>query len=321
MAVCKRSSVVLLAPLPSPISKKERWENEPLQPLPTEVGLNRDKVNLGETLFNDPRLSHDNSVSCASCHNLALGGTDQAARSTGNNGRTGEINAPTVFNAAYNFKQFWDGRATTLEEQIDGPVHAPAEMASDWNEIVAKLSDVPEYSTAFASLYGNGLTDENVRDAIATFERSLTTPNSRFDQFLSGDQEALTAEEREGYRTFKSIGCASCHQGVNIGGNLFQTFGVMGHYFADRGNITRADLGRFNVTGQEVDRYVFKVPGLRNVARTFPYFHDGSAKTLEEAVTVMSKYQLGRKLSPDEIDLIVKFLKTLDGEYIRQVRP
>ncbi|MEP6848265.1 MAG: cytochrome-c peroxidase, partial [Acidobacteriota bacterium] len=290
---------------------------EPITPIPTEISLDAAKVALGEKLFNDPQLSHDNTVSCASCHSMTLGGTDQKAHSTGINGQAGGINAPTVFNSGYNFKQFWDGRADTLEEQVNGPTHAAGEMGSTWEEIVSKLSQSPEYVSAFGQVYGAGVTDENIRKAIAEFERSLTTPDSRFDQFLKGNQDALTADEKEGYHLFKSVGCVSCHQGVNVGGNLFQEFGVMGDYFSDRGNLTKADLGRYNVTHRESDKYVFKVPSLRNVSQTHPYFHDGSAKTLEDAVAVMSKYQLGRPLSPDEIHSIVKFLKSLDGVYTR----
>jgi cytochrome c peroxidase len=188
-------------------------------------------------------------------------------------------------------------------------------MDSNWPEIVNKLKLSPEYQAAFAELYVQGIHSATIKDAIATFERSLSTPNSRFDRFLRGDGQVLSAEEREGYRLFKSYGCASCHQGVDVGGNMFQRFGVMGDYFADRGKPTKADLGRFNVTGNQDDRHLFKVPGLRNVALTAPYFHDGSATGLEEAVSVMAKYQLGRQLSSEERQRIVSFLKTLSGEY------
>ena len=299
-------------------SQKQNWANEPILPIPADVDLDARKVALGEKLFNDPQFSHDNTISCASCHSLSLGGTDQLPRSIGVNGQRGAINAPTVFNAVYNFKQFWDGRAESLEEQIDGPTHSAAEMGSNWEEIVQKLRNSSEYVSAFSPLYNQGIEINNIKDAIATYERSLVTPDSRFDQFLRGDQNILTADEKEGYRVFKSVGCISCHQGINVGGNLFEEFGVMGNYFTDRGSVTEADLGRFNVTKKESDKHVFKVPSLRNVALTKPYFHDGSAETLEDAVSVMSKYQLGRQLSAQEIDSIVKFLKTLSGEYKRE---
>ena len=289
--------------------------NEPIIALPGSLELAGKKVALGEKLFNDPQLSRDDSISCASCHALAKGGTDQKARSAGIGGRVGSINTPTVFNASLNFKQFWDGRADSLEEQIEGPTHNPDEMGSDWTEITNKLEKSASYVKEFRDAYPDGIQTRNIKDAIATFERSLITPNSRFDQYLGGASGALTDEEKEGYRLFKAYGCVSCHQGVNIGGNLFQKFGVIGDYFADRGHITKSDWGRFNVTGDEADRYVFKVPSLRNVALTPPYFHDGSAKQLEDAVTTMSRYQLGHPLTLPERDAIVKFLKTLSGEY------
>lgn len=317
IAVCKRVSFQTVVPPEKTDLPQKKWGDEPILPIPDELTLDAGKVELGEKLFNDVRLSRDNTISCASCHSLSLGGTDQLPRSVGIKGQLGTINSPTVFNAAYNFKQFWDGRAETLEEQIDGPVHASAEMGSNWDELVEKLRQSPEYASAFATLYEDGVQTPNIKDAIATFERSLITPDSRFDQFLKGNQEVLTKDEKEGYRMFKTVGCVSCHQGVNMGGNLFQEFGVMGNYFEDRGNLTEADLGRFNVTKKESDRYVFKVPSLRNIELTPPYFHDGSARSLEDAVKVMSKYQLGRELSPEEIDSIVKFLKTLNGQYKR----
>jgi cytochrome c peroxidase len=287
---------------------------EPIMPVPLFVGLDEKKVALGEQLFNDPRLSRDNSISCASCHALEKGGTDRLALSTGIGGKVGEVNAPTVFNSAYNFKQFWDGHAETLEDQIEGPTHNTLEMDSNWTEIITKLKASPDYVQAFSAIYPGEIQGDNIKDAIATFERSLITPNARFDRYLRGETNALTDEEKQGYQLFKSYGCVSCHQGINVGGNLFQKFGLMGDYFAGR-KVSKADFGRFNVTGKETDKYVFKVPSLRNVALTAPYFHDGSAKQLEDAVMIMSFYQLGRPLSLDDRDAIVKFLKTLSGEY------
>lgn len=290
-------------------------EVEPIPPIPFVLNFNPRKVALGERLFHEPKLSRDNTIACVSCHNLALGGTDRLPVSLGVGGAKGTINAPTVFNSGFNFRQFWDGRAASLEEQINGPTHAANEMASDWPQILAKLQADPAYPPLFAAIYPDGVTAANIRDAIATFERSLYTPNSRFDRYLRGEADALTEAERRGYERFKNYGCVSCHQGVNLGGNMYQTFGVMGDYFADRGNPTEADFGRFNVTGEEKDRFVFKVPTLRNIALTAPYFHDGSAKTLEDAVTIMGRYQLGRPLTEEDIDLLVAFLRTLTGEY------
>ena len=198
---------------------------------------------------------------------------------------------------------------------MNGPLTNPKEMGSQWQNVITLLRQDQSYLAAFDAIYGQGtVTPEMVRDAIATFERSLITP-SRFDRFLRGDQTALTARESEGYRLFKDHGCVVCHQGVNVGGNMFQTMGKMGDYFADRGNVTESDLGRFNVTKDPRDKYKFKVPTLRNVALTAPYFHDAGADTLEAAVQTMAKYQLGMTFSDEEIQLIIAFLHSLTGEY------
>ena len=287
---------------------------EPLQPLPPTPELAPEKVSLGEKLFYEPRLSGSNSVACTSCHNLAHGGADVRRYSTGANNTPGVVNTPSVFNASLNFAQFWDGRATTLEQQAVEPLLDPNEMAASWASLLAKLQADPNYVQAFNAIYSDGITQANLIDALVTFERSLITQNAPFDRYLKGDHAALNALEIDGYRRFKDYGCASCHQGDNIGGNMFQRFGVMANYFATRA-LTRADLGRFNVTGREEDRYVFKVPSLRNVAVTAPYFHDGSATTLEQAVTVMGRYQLGRELSPEDVRALSAFLRTLTGEW------
>ncbi|MCI0539388.1 MAG: cytochrome-c peroxidase [Verrucomicrobiales bacterium] len=288
---------------------------EPIRPIPQTISVNPAKVSLGKKLFHDPVLSRDRTVACASCHALDKGGTDQRARSIGVNNSEGPINAPTVFNSAFNFKQFWDGRAETLEDQVDGPTQAALEMGANWEEVLSRLKSSSEYVAAFKQAYPDGIQHKNVKDAIAEFERSLITPNSPFDRYLRGDDKALTDDEKEGYRKFKAYGCITCHQGVNVGGNMFQPLGLLGDYFADRGGETKVDLGRFNVTGKEEDKYTFKVPSLRNVALTGPYFHDASAKTLEEAVATMAKYQLGRELPPKDLEQIVLFLKSLTGEY------
>jgi len=288
---------------------------EPIKPIPLQIDLDARKVALGRGLFFEPKLSHDNTVSCASCHDLRKGGCDGRVRSFGINNANGKINTPTVFNSGLNFKQFWDGRASSLEEQVDGPVLASDEMGSTWDEVVGKLRATPRYVASFKEIFRDGIQPGNIKKVIAEFERSLITPNARFDKFLRGDDSALSAKEKEGYRKFKSYGCTSCHQGVNVGGNMFETLGAMADYFAARGNVTQADYGRFNVTGREEDRFVFKVPSLRNVALSGPYLHDGSAKRLEDAVDVMGKYQLGQSLSSEDIEDIVSFLKTLTGEF------
>ena len=293
--------------------------NEPIRPLP-EVKLDKAKVELGRRLFHEPRLSKDNSISCASCHMLDRGGVDGRQVSIGVGGAEGPINSPTVLNSGLNFRQFWDGRAATLEEQVEGPVHADAEMASSWPEVIGKLRQDEHYVNDFTALYGSEITSAAITDAIATFERSLLTP-SRFDDYLQGVQSALSAAELQGYQLFKIYGCVACHQGANVGGNMFQYFGVMGNYFRDRGNLTEADYGRYNVTGNERDKFLFKVPSLRNIALTAPYFHDGSVATLEGAVDVMIKYQLGRNVSQRDRDLIVQFLHSLTSKDAEQSPP
>jgi cytochrome c peroxidase len=293
-----------------PLTTPER----PIQPIiPTT--LDAAKVTLGDRLFHDVRLSQNHQMSCATCHNLSLGGVDRKAFSIGGNSVPLQVNTPTVFNSSLNFRQNWDGRFDNLTDLTNTFITDPRYLGGQWPDIIAQLLKVPEYLQAFAESYPDGITSANVTDAIATFTASLVTPNARFDRHLQGDKTALTATEWQGYTIFKAYGCVSCHQGVNVGGNLFQKFGVIGDYFAWRQTVTPADWGRFNVTGQPADRFVFRVPSLRNVALSPPYFHDGSAETLQRAVAIMGQYQLGRPLSPDQIDLIVQFLNTLTGEY------
>jgi cytochrome c peroxidase len=286
---------------------------EPIQPLPLPAPQDPARVEIGRSLFHDTRLSRNGRVSCASCHDLAKGGADGRARSVGVHGQLTDVNAPTVFNSGLNFRQFWNGRADSLEAQIDQVIQNPVEMDSRWEDVLGKVAQDAGYRNAFSSAYRDGVTKANIQNAIASFERTLVTPNSRFDRFLRGDANAISAAEKAGYQRFKQYGCVACHQGVNVGGNMFQKFGVMGDYFGKRGNPTQADLGRYLVTRVEADKHVFKVPSLRNVALTAPYFHDGSAKTLEEAVDVMFRFQLGRTASREDKDSIVKFLHTLSG--------
>ena len=287
---------------------------EPLKPLPETIDVDPEKVALGRALFHDPRLSKDNTTACVSCHDLVNGGDDGRRVSVGVEGREGPINAPTVFNAGLNFRQFWDGRARNLEQQIDGPVQAPAELGSLWPEVLAKLHAHEDYAARFRALYPDGINRNNVKDALAEFMRSLITPNGRFDRWLKGDTDALSLEEKRGYALFKHYGCVSCHQGANVGGNMFQVFGVLNEYFRRRGDITDADFGRYNITGNPADRHAFKVPSLRMAALTAPYLHDGSAETLRDAVDAMFEFQLGREAPDADKDAIVAFLKTLPGE-------
>jgi cytochrome c peroxidase len=286
---------------------------EPLLPVPEPPLQDARKVALGHQLFHEPRLSRDNSVMCASCHNLASGGDDDRRVSAGVGGAAGVVNAPTVLNSSLNFRQFWDGRAATLEDQIDGPIESAHEMAIGWPEAVRRLEAIDGYRQSFAELYADGIRPENVKDAIATFERTLVTPDSRFDRYLRGDAAAITDDERRGYELFKTYGCASCHQGAAVGGNMYERMGTVRDYFKDHGPAAGPDLGRYNVTGNALHKSYFKVPGLRNVELTAPYFHNGSAATLDEAVRVMGHYNLGVELASAEVDLIVKFLRTLTG--------
>jgi cytochrome c peroxidase len=286
---------------------------EPIKPIPLTVELDWKAAKLGERLFHDPRLSTDDSVSCATCHNLGLAGVDKKRYSTGAKGLVGGRNTPTVFNSGLNFRQLWDGRAVSLEEQIEKVIHAKKVMASSWAEVISKLQQDPRYPELFAKAYPDGLTAANIIHAIASFERSLITPNSRFDRYLRGDRKALSARELRGYELFKDYGCITCHQGVNVGGNMFQRFGVMDEIPGR--DPEKADPGRFKVTGEEDDRFVFRVPSLRLAARTPPYFHDGSAETLRDAVDIMIRAQLGRAVPREDRDDIIRFLKSLVGSY------
>ena len=288
---------------------------EPIQPIPFQIAMDRNKVLLGEKLFQDVRLSSDKQISCSSCHNLSTGGADRRTYSIGVGGALGEVNTPTVLNVRFNFRLNWNGKHETLPDHLDALLVNPKVMDMQWDVLIPDLQMVPDYVQEFTRIYSDGITQTNIKDAIATYQKSLYTPNARFDQFLRGNKQALTASEREGYRMFKAYGCISCHQGVNVGGNMFARFGELGDYFADRGNITQADLGLFNVTHDRLDRFTFRVPSLRNVALTPPYFHDGTAKSLEEAIAIMAKYQLGRPLSQAQTSAIAQFLNTLTGEY------
>lgn len=286
----------------------------PITPVPLAVALDAGKVRLGERLFNDVRLSGGGAVACASCHRLEEGGDDNRAHSAGAGG-TLDFNVPTVFNAAQSFRLNWRGNFRSLEDQAEAVLLDPGVMDTTWPELLAKLRGDAAYADAFAAIYGEGPEPAHVLDALATFQRSLLTPNARFDRYLRGERDALDPDEKRGYELFKTYGCVACHQGINVGGNLFQKFGIFEDPFARGATVTEADLGRFAITGEEADRHVFRVPSLRNVGVTAPYFHDGRAPTLEQAVEAMARSQLGRVLTGEEIDLIVAFLRTLTGEY------
>ncbi|MDF1880730.1 cytochrome-c peroxidase [Sulfurimonas sp. MAG313] len=282
------------------------FSNEPITPIPQHVQVNQDKANLGKKLFFDTRLSADNTISCHSCHKIQEGGDDNLQFSFGIYGQEGNINAPTVLNARYNFRQFWDGREKNLKDQVASPIENPIEMGSNFPELIKKLNKT-EYLELFKKTYKDAITKENISDAIAQYEKTLITPNAPFDQYLRGNKDAITSEQKEGYALFKSKGCISCHHGINVGGNLYNKFGVV-H------DTESTSLGRYNVTKKERDKYYFKVPSLRNVTRTAPYFHDGRTKKLKKAIKFMADVQLGRAISDKEINSIAAFLHSLEGD-------
>ena len=290
--------------------------NEMIKPLPNSLQLDPRKVELGKKLFHDKRLSANDTISCASCHDLNTAGVDNKPVSDGVKGQKGPINSPTVLNSSQNFAQFWDGRAKNLEDQAEGPILNPVEMGSNWRQALSKLKKDPIYVQSFKDIYGTDITPDAIKNAIAVFEESLITP-APFDRYLRGDNKAISSRAKLGYELFKSTGCIACHNGVNVGGNMYQKFGLVEDYFADRGNITEADYGRFNVTKNDTDKYVFKVPTLRNVQYTAPYLHDGSIETLPEVVKIMAKYQLGRTLTDAEVKDIVAFLNSLSGDDVK----
>ncbi len=283
---------------------------EPITPIESPADVDTSKVEIGKQLFFDPRLSKSGFLSCNSCHNLSMGGSDNLTSSVGHGWQQGPINSPTVLNSAYNLAQFWDGRAADLKEQAAGPIANPGEMAQPHEVALEVIASIPEYVKSFNATFGDdSITLDRVTDVIAEFERTLVTPNSRFDKWLTGDEDALTSDELEGYQLFKSNGCAGCHNGPAAGATLFQKMGIVSAYETDN-----PAQGRYAVTGKESDRMVFKVPTLRNIELTYPYFHDGSVSTLEEAVQVMGDIQVGRRFTNVETAKIVSFLKTLTGD-------
>lgn len=289
----------------------------PIQPIPYLSQIDNDWRELGSALFHSPLLSQDNTVSCATCHMVNFGGDDGFPVSTGVNNLQGQRNSPSVLNAVFNFRQFWDGRSADLAEQAIGPIHNPVEMASSWAQIIPKLEADQYFAHQFSRLNPSGITPEAIVKAIVTFEESLITPDSAIDRYVKGDRSALTEQQKRGLRLFKDYGCSTCHQGVNIGGNIYQKFGRLD----DVPESLSQDLGRYLVTSSEIDKHVFKVPSLRNVELTAPYFHEGSIATLQQAVEIMAKSQLGRELTPSEIDDLVALLASFTGELSKGKTP
>ena len=284
--------------------------NEPITPISPAKITKPALVELGKKLYFDPRLSKSGFISCNSCHNLSLGGTDNIKSSVGHNWTEGPINSNTVLNSSMNVAQFWDGRAKDLQAQAGGPIANPGEMASNHVLAVEILQSIPGYVAEFKRAFGTDkVTIEEVTGAIAAFEETLVTPNSRFDKWLLGDKKAITSKELAGYELFKSSGCVGCHNGAAVGGNSYQKMGLVEPY-----KTSNPAQGRVAVTGDDADRFKFKVPTLRNVELTYPYFHDGAANTLTEAVATMGRIQLGKQFTTEENGEIVAFLKTLTGD-------
>lgn len=282
----------------------------PIQPIPEIESIDQRWVLLGKALFDSKLLSSDNTIACASCHLINYGGDDGVPVSVGIKGRLGDRNSPSVINSVFNVRQFWDGREIDLADQAARPIHNPVEMGSNWQQVISKLEADETFRKAFRDLDDNGITIENITLAITTFEESLVTPNSPFDQYLLGDLDAITEKQKRGWQKFNSFGCIACHQGRNIGGNFFQRIGGIEQIPA----ILADDLGRYNVTKDERDKHVFKVPSLRNIAETAPYFHNGSVPTLSEAVAIMAKMQLGLVLSTEDVDELTALLESFSGE-------
>ena len=276
---------------------------EPIQPIPDNKTFNSGKVALGEKLFKDRRLDSNQRRACADCHNLEIGGTDKLAFSLNSAGKATRFNTPTIFNVSLNSQYYWSGKFLTLEDQISD---ALKELNTTWPQLVYTVNAIPEYADRFNALYADGVTEQNIRDAFIHFERSLLTPNSAFDRFLKGEPAALGRNQLQGYKLFKSYGCITCHQGKNIGGNFVLNMNKMG-----------APFGNLNSTRERLQGKLqqIRVPSLRNVALTAPYFHDGSATTLYQAVQRMIDEYLGMNIAEEDIYYIVSFLNSLTGEY------
>jgi len=274
------------------------------------------KVALGKMLYYDTRLSKSNTISCNSCHNMASYGVDNNFNSLGHGWKLGGRNSPTVLNSALDIAEFWDGRAKDVEDQAKGPILNPVEMGMPGQSVaIERISTIPEYIELFKKSFPEGdnkVTYDNIANAIGAFERTLTTP-SRFDKFLNGDTNALTAQEKTGLKMFMDVGCSKCHTGAAIGGQMYQKFGLVNGPYWKYTNSDHQDEGRYKITNQQSDKYVFKVPILRNIAHTYPYFHDGSVWDLSKAVDIMGETQLGRKLTESETNDIIAFLKSLTG--------
>ena len=309
--------IALIALAQDPLLERAQKRFKPVPTTPVSLKANPqtpEKIELGKMLFFDPRLSSSWLISCNTCHNLSLGGVDLLETSIGHGWQKGPRNSPTVLNAVFNVAQFWDGRAKDLAEQAKGPVQAAVEMNSTRDRTIKTLTSIPQYVGLFKKAFSESdpVTFDNVARAIEAFEATLVTPGSRFDQYLAGKADALSASEKQGLDLFLSKGCVNCHAGVNLGGMGYFPFGVIAKPGAEI--LPPGDKGRFEVTRTASDEYVFKSPSLRNIELTAPYFHSGKVWDLRQAVAVMGSAQLGATLSTADTDAIVSFLRTLTGE-------
>ena len=287
---------------------------ESILPIPQSLDLDARKVVLGELLFSDPRLS-TTGFSCKTCHDLESSGADGLKVSRTSNQSDDLKNTPTIFNSGFNSLQHWNAEFETLEDQLHASLHNPLHMNNSWSNLVETLKEDINYVQTFQSIYSSTIDQHNITDAIVTFERSLITPNADFDRYLNGDPDALTQQQKKGYQLFNDYGCITCHQGINIGGNLFTKLGIFEHHEAHNKTLSKYDYGRYLYTSDKNDLFVFRVPSLRNVAVTAPYFHDGQAETLYEAIEHMGHEQLDIQLSVEDIEFIENFLNSLTGEY------
>lgn len=319
-----RSLVTALA-LAGSISIASAWETLPTEaPAPADNATTAEKVELGQMLYHDPRLSSTGTVACASCHNTMLGGEDNRPNSMGVHGQTGGRSAPTVWNAAFNKVQFWDGRAASLEDQAAGPVTNPIEMGmKSWDDVVARLKTIEGYQQAFEKAFGkDAISKDSITKAIAAYERTLITPNSPYDKYAGGDKSALTEQQVRGMEKMAELGCTGCHSGPAFNGaGMFQKFPVMANGYFEAQYHFKKDKGLAEVSKNPADENLWKVPTLRNIALTAPYFHNGSVKTLAQAVTLMAKLQLGKDLPKEDVADIAAFLNGLTGEFPKQNMP
>ncbi|MGR9054149.1 MAG: cytochrome-c peroxidase [Gammaproteobacteria bacterium] len=315
-------SALVLAGAVSSVSAGEALPT--VAPAPADNPTTPEKVALGKMLYHDPRLSSTGTVACASCHNTMLGGEDNRPNAMGVHGQTGGRSAPTVWNSAFNAVQFWDGRAASLEDQAAGPVTNPIEMGmKSWDDVVARLKTIEGYQDAFEKAFGkNAISKDNATKAIAAYERTLITPNSPYDKYVQGDTSALTEQQVRGMLKAVELGCTGCHSGPAFNGpGMYQKFPVNSNGFFEAKYHFSKDKGRAEVTNKAEDENMWKVPTLRNIALTAPYFHNGSVKTLDEAVKLMAKLQLNQDLSDADVADIVAFLNALTGEFPKQSMP